>query len=109
VQQALAQCAAGGAASSVGGNILPPMKLVDVKPIYPDALKASGISGIVTLEAVIGTDGLVRDVQAISGPHPDLEAAAATAVREWEFSPTLLNCQAIDVAMRVTVNFAAEQ
>ena len=109
VQQALAQCAAGGAASSVGGNLLPPMKLEDVKPIYPDALKASGISGIVTLEAVIGTDGLVRDVQAVSGPHPDLEAAAGTAVREWEFSPTLLNCQAIDVTMRVTVNFAAEE
>ena len=109
VQQALAQCASGGAASSVGGNLLPPMKLVDVKPIYPDALKGSGVSGIVTLDAVIGTDGLVRDVQAVSAPNPDLEAAAGTAVREWEFSPTLLNCQPIDVTMRVTANFSAQQ
>ncbi|HEV2985333.1 MAG TPA: M56 family metallopeptidase [Vicinamibacterales bacterium] len=107
VQQALARCAAGAATFPVGGNILPPAKLVDVKPIYPEQVKASGVSGIVTMDAVIGTNGLVRDVQNVSGPHPDLEAAAANAVREWEFSPTLLNCEAIEVNMRVTVNFAA--
>jgi TonB family protein len=109
VQKALAQCAAGGAAVSVGGNILAPTKVVDVRPIYPEQLRASGVSGIVTMEVVIGTDGLVRDVQNVNGPHPDLEVAATNAVREWEFSPTLLNCEAIEVNMRVTVNFTAQR
>jgi TonB family protein len=109
VQRALARCATDGSAGSVGGNILVPTKVADVRPIYPEQAKALGVSGTVTMDAVIGTNGLVRDVKNISGPHPALEIAAADAVRQWEFTPTLLNCEAVEVNMRVTVNFAAQQ
>ena len=82
--------------------------LVDVKPIYPEYLKASKVSGVVTMNAVIGTDGMVRVIDNLKGPDPGLENAAADAVRQWQFSPTLLNCQPIDVAMTVTVNFTVQ-
>jgi hypothetical protein len=36
-----------------------------------------------------------------------LADSAATAVRQWEFSQTLLDCQPIDVRMKVLVNFVA--
>jgi TonB family protein len=102
-----ARCADGGAASPVGGRILPPAKLLDVRPVYPDHLRAAGIGGTVTMEAVIGTDGLVSEVKNVTGPHPELEASAADAVRQWQFSTTLLNCEPIEVGMKVTTNFAA--
>jgi TonB family protein len=102
-QQVKAKCAAG--AGPVGGNILAPRKLRDVRPVYPDHLKAAKVGGTVTLEALIGTDGVVRDVREVKGPHPDLEAAAADAVRQWLFSTTLLNCEPIEVRMKVTINF----
>ena len=102
------RCASGAANGAIGGNILAPRKILDVRPRYPDALRATGIGGTVTMDAVIGTDGIVREVKNLKGPHPDLEAAAAEAVRQWQFSGTLLNCEPIDVEMSVTVAFRAE-
>ena len=93
----------------VGGNIKPPVKLVDVRPQYPENLRATGVGGVVTLAAVIGTDGNIRDVDVVSAPYPDLGVAAVEAVRQWEFSQTLLNCEPIDVKMKVTANFQVQQ
>jgi TonB family protein len=104
--RAKATCAGGGAQTSVGGNILAPRKLVDVRPIYPEHAKADKIGGVVTMDVVIGTDGLVREVQNLKGPDPSLEVAAADAVRQWQFSTTLLNCVPIEVEMNVTTNFS---
>jgi TonB family protein len=103
--RAKAQCAGGGGDSVVGGSLLPPAKLVDVRPVYPEHLKAAKVGGVVTMDAVIGTDGLVKEIENVHGPDPALEQAAAEAVRQWQFSSTLLNCQAIDVNMHVTTNF----
>jgi TonB family protein len=98
---------AGPAAGTIGGNILQPTKVADVKPQYPENLQASKVGGVVTLEALIGVDGTVRDVQVVSG-DPELAAAAAEAVRQWEFSPTYLNCTPVEVTMGVTANFVAK-
>lgn len=105
-QRALATCAA-GTTTSVGGNILPPIKIVHVTPAYPEVLRPAGVAGTVTMRATIDTSGHVRDLSDVRGPHPALESSAIDAVRAWEFTPTLLNCQAIEVEMKVTVNFAA--
>jgi TonB family protein len=59
------------------------------------------------MEALIGTDGTVREVHVISSPHPDLDRAATDAVRQWEFTPTILNCTPIEVRMNVTAAFVA--
>lgn len=102
------RCASGGATTLVGGKILPPAKLLDVRPIYPENLRTARVGGTVTMDAVIGTDGLVREVNNVKGPHPDLEVAAANAVRQWQFSATLLNCEPIDVDMKVTTSFKVQ-
>lgn len=91
--------------TTVGGNIKPPVKLVDVRPEFPENLRAAGASGVVTLNAVIGADGKIREVGTASAPYPGFATAAEEAVRQWEFSPTYLNCQAIEVRMKVTANF----
>jgi hypothetical protein len=51
---------------------------------------------------------VVRDIQNVQGPHPELSAAAEDAVRQWQFSTTLLNCEPIEVRMTVTTNFVAQ-
>jgi TonB family protein len=91
--------------TAVGGKIRAPMKVADVRPQYPGHVAAAGIGGVVTLEATIGGDGYVREVRVVNSAHPDLDAAAASAVQQWEFSSTLLNCEPVDVKMRVTANF----
>lgn len=94
--------------SAIGGNITPPRKLVNVNPVYPEAARASGISGVVLVEALIGRDGLVQEVGVVESAHPSLLEAALEAIRQWEFSQTLLNCEPSEVRMRVTAKFVIE-
>jgi periplasmic protein TonB len=88
----------------VGGAIARPERVHYVPPIYPAIARAAGIAGTVILEAVIGTDGAVREVRVLR-PAPFLEAAAVEAVQQWLFIPTLLNGEPVPVVMTVTVTF----
>ncbi len=91
----------------VGGEIAPPKKIHDVSPIYPADARAAGVGGIVIIDAIIGTDGTVRDAQILRG-NPLLNQAALDAVLQWMFTPTLLNGAPIEVQMTVTINFQAQ-
>jgi protein TonB len=96
----------GCVATAEGGKIAQPIKLRDVRAAYPPLLYETKIDGKVTLEARIGTDGAPREVRVVApAQHPDLDAAAVDAVRQWRFSPTLLNCVPVEVSMTVYVNF----
>jgi protein TonB len=88
----------------VGGDIRPPQRVIDVAPVYPAIARAAGVQGIVILEATIGEDGGVRDVRVLRS-LPLLDLAAIDAVRQWRFTPTLLNGQPVPVVMTVTVAF----
>lgn len=93
----------------IGGNIKPPRKLVDARPIYPQAMRDAGLEGVVSLTALIDPEGRVSSVRVIGSPaHPDLGKAAAEAVSQWQFSPTLLNGEAVEVLMNVSVAFSLE-
>ena len=99
----------GPAAGGMGGNIRAPWKIKDVKPTYPQPLIDADIGGTVVLQARIDTEGRVSSVDVASPAHPDLDAAAIEAVRQWEFDSTILNCTKVEVRMRVTVNFVARR
>ena len=88
----------------VGGDIIEPKKIRDVKPIYPAEAAAAGIVGVVIIEATIGTDGTVRNARILRGV-PGLDDAALGAVNQWLYTPTKLNGQPIDVVMTVSVTF----
>jgi len=88
----------------VGGNIKEPKKLKDAKPNYPDIAKQAHVQGIVILEATISPQGKVSDVKVLRG-IPLLNDAALEAVKQWVYTPTLLNGIPVPVIMTVTVNF----
>jgi TonB family protein len=91
---------------AVGGCIGPPVKVKDVRPLYPPALRESAMRGIVSIEGQIGTDGRMKDMRVVSSPHPAFERAALDAVGEWEFTPTTLNGRVVDTRINVSVSFA---
>ena len=96
-------------AGSMGGNLKQPTKLVDKKPIYPSQLAAAGTGGVVEFEARISTEGTVSDLQHGLDVGARLRSRRpATAIRQWEFTPTLLNCVAIEVPMKIHVSFRAQ-
>jgi protein TonB len=88
----------------VGGNITAPRKIKDVGPAYPQEAQAANVQGIVILETLIDTSGRVESARVIRSV-PLLDDAALEAVRQWEFTPTLLNGVPTPILMSVTVNF----
>ena len=94
-------------AVGVGGNIRPPMKIKDVRPVYPTEAKESGAQGVVIIEAVIAQNGAVTAARILRS-IPPLDQAALDAVKQWVFTPTLLNGNPVSVIMTVTVNFTLQ-
>ena len=95
-------------ATQAGGQIIPPMKIRDVRPRYKQEWRDNRIEGEILMRATIGTDGKVRGVDVVSGGSADLEDEAMAAVGQWLFTPTYLNCDPIEVQMYVTVAFKAQ-
>lgn len=78
-----------------------------VEPVYPHIAAISGIQGQVKLHAIIGRDGRIQSLSAISG-HPLLLRAALDAVEQWRYRPYILNGEAVEVETLITVNFKKE-
>lgn len=74
------------------------------KPPYPVLAKTTGTQGTVKIQALIGRDGVIRNLQLVSGP-PLLVKAAMDAVAQWRYQPTLLNGEAVEVITEIDVNF----
>ena len=88
----------------VGGQIKEPRKVKAVAPVYPDAAVAARIEGVVILECLIDPRGRVSDIKVMRSV-PLLEEAALDAVRQWVYTPTLMDGVPVPVLMTVTVRF----
>jgi protein TonB len=75
-----------------------------VQPTYPPLARSARIQGQVVLQAVIGKDGTIQNLRAVSG-HPMLTPAAIDAVKQWRYKPYFLNGEPVEVDTQITVNF----
>jgi periplasmic protein TonB len=88
----------------VGGEVKEPTKLRNVNPAYPDVAVAGHVEGTVVLEATIAPNGKVAEVRVVRS-LPLLEKAAVDAVKQWVYSPTLIDGVPVTAIMTVTVRF----
>ena len=88
----------------VGGEVQAARCMACPPPRYPALARMAGVSGVVALAAVIGTDGRVTELRLLSGP-PLLVAAAIRAVRRWRYRPTRLNGKPVSVKTAIRVAF----
>jgi len=93
------------APGATGGAIKPPQKVYNVNPTYPPPARDAKVQGVVILHAVIGIDGIMKDVSVLRSPDAALAGAAIDAVSQWRFQATLLDCVPVDTAATVTINF----
>src|SRR4249920_594249 len=90
-------------AARVGGHIREPRKVVSVSPQYPALARQGRVQGIVVIECTISTEGRVVEARVIRS-IPLLDQAAVDAVKQWVYTPTLLEGKPVPVIMTVTVN-----
>jgi len=93
--------------SVAGGCLTPPTKLVDMKPVFPQAHGGDSVSGTVVVEARLGTDGFLKDLRVNDGADPAFAASTLEAVRQWQFSPVRLNGIPQECRVVVTAEFHA--
>ncbi len=101
---AAARAKLAASAVKVGGKVRPPTKIKDVPPVYPAIARQARVQGVVTVEATIGPDGKVAEATVVRS-IPMLDQAALDAVRQWEYTPTLLNGVAVPVVLTININF----
>jgi len=101
---AAARAKALAAAVPVGGPIKAPTKIKDVRPVYPQIALTAKVSGTVVVDATIGPDGKVADAKVVKSV-PLLDQAALDAVRQWEYTPTVMKGQPVPVRITVSIVF----
>jgi len=87
-----------------GGQITPAEAFFRKAPEYPKVARQMGASGVVEIEATVGTDGKVRNPKVIKG-NPILQKAALDAVMEWKYKPALLNGKPVESPVQIRLNF----
>jgi protein TonB len=88
-----------------GGAIRQPRKIRDAPAVYPEVARVAKIQGLVILEATIDERGIVTDARVLRSV-PLLDAAALDALKQWRYTPTLLNGVPVRVLMTVTFRFS---
>jgi len=88
----------------VGGKVQEAKLIRKVLPEYPGLALRARVSGDVSLEVTLDEEGNVSEVKVLGG-HPLLIDEAVRAVRQWKYSPTLLNNEPVPVVATVTVSF----
>ena len=86
---------------------VPPRKIVDVRPIYPEIARVAHIEGLVVLEAVLDPSGQVTQLRIIRSV-PMLDQAAMDAVRQWRYTPTMYYGKPVSVLMSITIKFSLQ-
>ncbi len=88
----------------ISGGVMAGQVLTKVNPVYPEDAKTAKITGAVVLHAVIGKTGAIESLELVSGP-PELTQSAWDAVKQWMYTPFLLNGEPTEVTTTITVNF----
>ena len=75
------------------------------EPIYPPVAKVAGAQGVVILGAIIGTDGKIRNLEALASPSRLLTGSALDCVKQWEYKPFMLNGVPVEVETTINVKY----
>jgi TonB family protein len=89
-------------------HISPAMITHRVEPVYPTLARQIGRSGRVELRAIIAADGFIQSLEAVAG-DPMFYQSALDAVRQWRYTPTLLNGQQVQVDTYITVIYNTQR
>jgi TonB family protein len=73
-------------------------------PRYPTVALRDGVQGTVVLQALVGKNGRVQNVQVLSGPSL-LASAAVGAVRRWRYKPSDQDGELVTEEKQITVEF----
>jgi TonB family protein len=84
-----------------------PRRTKNVNPVYPPEAQQARVQGMVFIEITIDPAGKISSA-VVTQSIPLLDQAALDAVRQWEYTPTVVDGKAVPVIMTVTANFTMQ-
>lgn len=84
-----------------------PRAMARPAPAYPAAMRRDGVTGDVTIEFVVGTDGSVLSAEAVRWSRHEFVEPAEIAVRKWRFEPGTVNGRKVRFRMAIPIEFYA--
>jgi periplasmic protein TonB len=94
-----------GAGVFSGKGVVPPVPIRKPEPEYSDSARRARINGSVLVYAVIGADGVPRQLRVVRAIGFGLDEKALEAVSRWFFKPGTKDGRAVPVAATIEVNF----
>jgi TonB family protein len=88
-----------------GNGVSMPRAIYSPEPEFSEEARRSKYQGEVTLLAIIGADGLPRNLTVVRSLGMGLDEKALETVRTWRFEPARKNGQAVAVQMNIIVSF----
>ena len=85
-------------------GLTPPRPVQVVRASYTQAAMAARVEGTVVIEAIVDEQGLVAGPKVIRS-LPLLDEAALATVRQWVFSPGLLNGEPVPVLVQIELEY----
>jgi protein TonB len=82
-----------------------PRAIYAPEPEFSEEARKSKYQGEVTLLAIIGADGLPRNLTVVRSLGMGLDEKAMETVRTWRFDPAKKDGHAVAVQMNIIVNF----
>jgi protein TonB len=92
----------------IGGQISSPAIVKRVEPKYSDMAAAAKLTGLVILEALVNESGEVESVKTLRSPSVFLEKPAVEALKQWRYSPLVLDGVPLSFILTVTFNFSVQ-
>lgn len=91
----------------LGQAVTPPQLAKKVEPSIPDAIVGKSISGAVIIETIVDADGTIASARILRGlpEHPEVEAAALEAVRQWIYEPARLGDQPVPASLVIRIMY----
>jgi periplasmic protein TonB len=72
---------------------------------YPFEMRRQGISGEVTVEFIVDSNGAVNGAFAVKSTHREFEANAVASVMKWKFTPGQKGGRKVNTRMQVPIVF----
>lgn len=91
------------------GELLAPVAMEKSDPGYPLELIRANVHGMVTLYAVIRSDGKVGDIRVLNSPDERLDSYAAKALARWKFVPAERSGKPVALEAVVMIPFRVQR
>jgi protein TonB len=86
-------------------GLVEPVIIRQVMPKYtPEAMRAK-VQGVVKVQVVVAADGTVARARVLESLHPELDATAIAATKQYLFKPAQLKGETVPVAVELLLQF----